>query len=105
MVWNTILILHQTYDYYHDSITVDSNNNNTSINISIETQELDVILSAINRNIRINFSNLESFYLYSIKFYGNTANKCLYCDSIQFNYFDFDASDNDYVGNCLHHYI
>ena len=95
---NTINADSSKFDDYYKQFNTSSNANN-AINSSIETQQFDVIWKDINRNIRINFSNLESFYLYSIKFYGNTADKCLCCDSVQFNYFDFDASDNNYIGN------
>ena len=119
MAWNSHITTSSLTHYsnsnsgsYYNTISVDSSkfddcykqfnssgNVNNAVNGSIETQQFDVIWKDINRNIRINFSNLESFYLYSIKFYGNTADKCLCCDSVQFNYFDFDASDNNYIGN------
>ena len=47
----------------------------------------------------MNFSNLESFYVYLIKFYGFTPNECLDCENVLFKYFEFDASDNDFVMN------
>ena len=83
--------VYDDYEYYRFSVSSDDS-------FMTKTYSIDVYWDNV-KNIRMNFSNLESFYVYSIKLYGFTPNECLECENVDFNYFEFDASDNDFVIN------